>query len=149
MQALWLPAIQAQLALNNKDAARAVNDLQSASPPIEYGQVPFVLNLSCLHPTYIRGQAFLAAGEGKAAAAEFQKVLDHSGIVSNCWTGALAHLGLGRANALQATNSTGADSDLFRTRALAAYKGFLTLWKDADLDIPIYQQAKTEYAKLQ
>jgi len=97
---------------------------------------------------YVRGEAYLAAGQGNAAAAEFQKILDHSGIVSNCWTGALAHLGVARANALQARTSQGADADAARVRALAAYKDFLTLWKDADPNIPILKQAKAEYAKL-
>jgi hypothetical protein len=91
----------------------------------------------------------LAAGQGNAAVAEFQKILDHSGIVQNCWTGALAHLGVARANALQSRTSQGADADAARVRALAAYKDFLTLWKDADPDIPILKQAKAEYAKLQ
>jgi hypothetical protein len=68
-------------------------------------------NLSCLYPTYVRGEAYLASGQGSAAAAEFQKILDHSGIVWNCWTGALAHLGLARANALQSRTSQGADAD--------------------------------------
>jgi hypothetical protein len=85
----------------------------------------------------VRGKAYLAAGQGSAAAAEFQKILDHSGIVWNCWTGALARLGVARANALQAKTSQGADADAARVRALAAYKDFLTLWKDADPDIPI------------
>jgi hypothetical protein len=98
---------------------------------------------------YVRGEAYLAAGQGNAAAAEFQKILDHSGIVWNCWTGALAHLGVARANALQARTSHGADADAARVRALAAYKGFLALWKDADPDIPILKEAKAEYAKLQ
>ena len=149
VQALWLPAIQAQLALNRKDATSAINLLQPALPPIEYGQIAFVPNISCLYPTYIRGEAYLAAGQGGAAATEFQKILDHSGIVWNCWTGALAHLGVARANALQAKNSQGADADAARVRALAAYKEFLTLWKDADPDIPILKEAKAEYAKLQ
>ena len=121
-----------------------------ASPsPLELGSISFVLNLSCLYPTYVRGEAFLAAGDGKAAVAEFQKILDHGGIVWNCWTGALAHLGVARANALEARTSQGADSDAARVRALAAYKDFLVLWKDADPDIPIYKAAKAEYAKLQ
>ena len=148
MESLWLPAIQAQLALNHKIPTEAVHDLQAASP-MELGQIGFVANLSCLYPTYIRGEAYLAAGQGKEAAAEFQKIIDHSGIVWNCWTGALAHLGVARANALQAKTSQGADADLARVRALAAYKDFLTLWKDADSDIPVYKQAKAEYAKLQ
>ncbi|MGO9402890.1 MAG: hypothetical protein ACLPVW_05390, partial [Terriglobales bacterium] len=72
---------------------------------------------------------------------------DRSG--QNCWTGALAHLGVARANALEAKTSQGADADAARVRALAAYKAFLTLWKDADPDIPILKEAKAEYAKLQ
>ena len=147
MQSLWLPAIQAQLALNQKNSALALSDLRAASA-IELGQIDFLLNISCLYPTYIRGEAYLAAGDGSAAAAEFRKILDHSGIVWNCWTGALAHLGLARANALQAKSSQGADADAARVRALAAYKDFLTFWKDANRDIPILKQAKAEYAKL-
>ena len=148
MQSLWLPAIEAQLALNRKNPTEAINDLRAASP-IEWGQIQFIANLSCLYPTYIRGEAYLAAGQGKEAAAEFQKILDHSGIVWNCWTGALARLGVARANALQARTSQGADADAARVRALAAYKDFLALWKDADPDIPILKAAKAEYAKLQ
>jgi hypothetical protein len=116
---------------------------------MELGTIPFVANLSCLYHVYVRGEAYLAAGHGSAAGAEFQKILDHSGIVWNCWTGALAHLGLARANALQAKTSQGADADAARVRALAAYKDFLTLWKDAAPDIPILKEAKAEYAKLQ
>ena len=148
MQSLWLPAIRAQLALNRNNPAAAISALQAASA-IELGQIAFVANLSCLYPAYIRGEAYLAAGQGSAAAAEFSRILDHSGIVWNCWTGALAHLGLARANALQARTSQGADADAARVRALAAYKDFLALWKDADPDIPILKEAKAEYAKLQ
>jgi len=148
MQSLWLPAIQAQLALDKKNPTAALNLLQAAFP-IELAQIGFINSISCLHPTYIRGEAYLAAGQGSAAAAEFQKILDHSGIVWNCWTGALAHLGVARANALQSRTSQGADADAARVRALAAYKDFLTLWKDADPDIPILKEAKAEYAKLQ
>ncbi|MGA9391765.1 MAG: winged helix-turn-helix domain-containing protein [Candidatus Sulfotelmatobacter sp.] len=148
MQSLWLPAIRAQLALNRKNPADALKNLQ-ATPTIEFGQILFVANLSCLYPTYNRGEAYLAVGQGKEAAAEFQKILDHSGIVWNCWTGALAHLGVARANALQLKTSQGADADATCARALAAYKEFLTLWKDADPDIPILKEAKAEYAKLQ
>jgi serine/threonine protein kinase/tetratricopeptide (TPR) repeat protein len=149
IQSLWLPAIHAQLALNRDNPTVAINVLQPALPPLEYGQIVFVANISCLYPTYIRGAAYLAAGQGVAAAAEFQKILDHNGVVWNCWTGALAHLGVARANALQSKNSRGADSDAARVRALAAYKDFLALWKDADPDIPILKEAKVEYAKLQ
>jgi eukaryotic-like serine/threonine-protein kinase len=153
VQSLWLPAIQAQLALNKKNPASALTALQAATSPVELGTVSFVCNISCLYPTYVRGEAYLAAGQGKDAAAEFQKIIDHSGIVWNCWTGALAHLGVARANALQSrtlqAQGQGAEADLARTRALAAYKDFLTLWKDADPDIRILKQAKTEYARLQ
>ena len=148
MQSLWLPAIQAQLALNKKNPGTALKVLQ-ASSAIEFGQILFVANISCLYQLYVRGEAYLAAGQGSAAAAEFQKILDHNGIVWNCWTGALAHLGIARANALQSRTSQGADADAARVRALAAYKDFLALWKDADPDIPILKEAKAEYAKLQ
>jgi serine/threonine protein kinase/tetratricopeptide (TPR) repeat protein len=148
MQSLWLPAIRAQLALNRNSPSEAITDLQAASS-IELASMPFVANISCLYPTYIRGEAYLAARQGKEAATEFQKILDHSGIVWNCWTGALAHLGVARANALQAKTSQRADADAAHVRALAAYQAFLTLWKDADPDIPILKQAKAEYAKLQ
>ncbi len=148
MQSLWLPAIQAQLALDKKNPAAAVSVPQAASP-MELGQIQFVVNISCLYHVYVRGEAYLAAGQGSAAAAEFQKILDHSGIVWNCWTGALAHLGVARANALQSRTTQGADADAARVRALGAYKDFLTLWKDADPDIPILKEAKAEYAKLQ
>jgi eukaryotic-like serine/threonine-protein kinase len=104
---------------------------------------------SCLYHVYVRGTAYLAAGQARAAASEYQKILVYSGIVWNCWTGALAHLGLARADALESKTSQGADANAARVRALAAYKDFLTLWKDADPDVPILKQAKAEYAKLQ
>jgi eukaryotic-like serine/threonine-protein kinase len=149
IQSLWLPAIEAQLALDGskRNPTHASNALQPA-PPAELAVIAFGNNLSCLYPTYIRGEAYFAAGQGSAAAAEFQKILDHSGIVWNCWTGALAHLGVARANALQSRTSQGADADAARVRALAAYRDFFTLWKDADPDIPILIAAKAEYAKL-
>jgi len=149
VQSLWLPAIQAQLALSRKNPAEAISILERALPPTEYGQIPFLASISCLYPTYIRGQAYLAAGQGAAAAAEFHKILEHDGIVWNCCTGALAHLGIARANVVQAQHSKGADADAARVLALAAYKDFLTLWKSADADIPLYRQAQSEYAKLQ
>jgi eukaryotic-like serine/threonine-protein kinase len=147
MQLLWLPTIRAQLALDRKNPAAALNSLQAASP-IELGNIQFVNNISCLYHVYVRGEAYLAGGEGNAAAGEFQKILDHSGIVWNCWTGALAHLGVARAKALRSRTSQGEDADAARVEALAAYKDFLTLWKDADPGIPILKQAKTEYEKL-
>jgi hypothetical protein len=148
LQSLWLPAIRAQVALDRKNPAAAIEGLQ-ATVPIELGQIQFLTSISCLYPNYIRGEAHLAAGQGKPAAAEFQKILDHSGIVWNCWTGALAHLGLARAYSLDAKTLKGADADMARTRALAAYKDFLALWKDADPDIPILKQAKAESSQLQ
>jgi tetratricopeptide (TPR) repeat protein len=170
MQRLWLPAIHGQLALERKHTAAALDALQAGSSgerssigsALELGQIEFVLNLSCMYPVYVRGEAYLAAGQGRPAAAEFQKIIDHSGIVWNCWTGALAHLGVARANALEAgyahvgtaasavrSGQSPADADAARVRALVAYKDFLTLWKDADPDIPILKQAKAEYARLQ
>ena len=141
MQSLWLPAIRAQLALDRRNPAAAVAllPLGTRAARIELGAIPFLSNVSCLQSPYMRGQAYLAAGQGNSAAIEFQKILDHKGIVWNCTTGALAHLGLARALTLAGD----------KERALAAYRGFLALWKDADSDIPILKEAKTEYAKLQ
>jgi predicted Zn-dependent protease len=82
MQSLWLPAIQAQSALDKKNPASALNALHAASP-IELGQIQFLNNISCLNNVYIRGEAYLAAGDGNAAATEFQKIIDHSGLVWN------------------------------------------------------------------
>ncbi len=149
MQSLWLPAIRARMTLDRQNPTEALHHLQAAAGPIEFGAIPFVSSVSCLYPTYIRGEAYLEAGQGSAAATEFQKILDHSGIVWNCWTGALAHLGVARANALQSKTSQGADADAARVRALAAYKEFLALWQDADPNIPILREAKAEYTKLQ
>jgi hypothetical protein len=127
----WVsPAVQAQLALHRKNPSLALNILQAASST--------ELGLSLpppLYAVYVHGEVYLATGHGSAAA-EFQKILDHSGIVVNWWTGALAHLGVARANALQSRTSQGADADAARVRALAAYKDFLTLWKDADPTSP-------------
>ena len=103
----------------------------------------------CLYPTYIRGQSLLVAGKGAAAATEFQKILDHNGMTWNCWTGALSYLGLARGYAMEARGSGGAKAEAEQAKALEAYKTFLSLWKDADSDIPIYQAAKAEYARLQ
>jgi len=147
VQGLWLTTVHAQVALDRKNARAALEALQPASAN-ELGQIAFVTNVSCLYPTYIWGEAYLASSDSKNAAAEFQKIVDHGGMVWNCWTGALAHLGVARANALQSRTSQGADADAARVRALSAYRDFLTLWKDADPDIPILKQAKAEYAKL-
>jgi hypothetical protein len=87
IQSLWLPAIRAHLALDRKDPATGITTLQATSP-VELGQIAFVHNLSCLYLVYVRGERYLAAGQGAAAAAEFQKIIDYNGIVWNCWTGA-------------------------------------------------------------
>jgi eukaryotic-like serine/threonine-protein kinase len=147
MQELWLPTIRAQAELSRGNPLSAVHAFHASA--IELGAILFGENLSCLYPAYVRGEAYLAAGQGSAAAVEFQKILDHDGLVWNCWTGALAHLGIARANVLQANASQGADADAARVRALTAYKDFLTLWKDADPEIPVFKQAKAEFAKLQ
>jgi eukaryotic-like serine/threonine-protein kinase len=162
VQGLWLPTIEAQLALNRKHPADAITSLQAATSPLELGAIRFAINGSCLYSIYVRGEALLAAGEGTLAASEFQKILDHNGIVSNCWTGALAQLGVARANALQAGFASAgsnlpakrpelnpADADAARVRARAAYKDFLALWIDADPDIPLLKQAQAEYTRLQ
>jgi serine/threonine protein kinase len=148
VHALWLSPTRAQLALHGKNPSAALATLPDIGA-LEFGQISFLNNLSCLYPAYMRGEAYLAARQGAPAAAEFQKILDHSGMVWNCWTGALARLGVARAIALQAKASHGPEADAARAKALANYKDFLTLWKDADPGIPILKQAKAEYAKLQ
>jgi eukaryotic-like serine/threonine-protein kinase len=137
LQSEWIPAINAQVELGRGNGAKAVELLQPAAT-YEFGQVIGSLNNSCMYQVYLRGEAYLQAKQGTAAAGEFQKLLDHRGIVWNCWSGALAHLGLARARA-EAGDTGGA-----RT----AYQDFFALWKDADPDIPVLQQAKAEYAKL-
>ena len=148
VQSYWLPTIRAQIALVNEQPQQAIDILQGARP-IELGQPLSTQGPFCLYPIYVRGEAYLAADQGGAAAAEFQKLIDHRGITWSCATGALARLGLAQANALQSRTSQGADADAARTRALTHYKDFFTLWKDADPDIPILKQAKAEYEKLQ
>ena len=143
MQSVWLPTIEAQVALDKKSAGDAVQRLNIPGT-IELGMFEFLSNISCLHSVYVRGNADLAAGDGVAAAVEFQKILDHSGVVWNCSTGAMAKLGVARAYALKAGHS---DAD--RQRAAAAYRDFLALWKDADADIPVLKQARAESARLQ
>jgi len=148
VQSKWLPTIEAQLALGQKNPQGAINRLRDVAPT-ELGAVSFHTSLSCLYAVYVRGEAYLQAGNGNAAAGEFQKILDHDGIVWNCPTGALAHLGMARANALEARTDRGVDADAAHSRARNAYQDFLALWKNADPDIPILKQAKAEYAKLQ
>ena len=133
----WLPTLKAAIELKGGNSAQALESLEAAAP-YELGEPPPTQE-GTLYPAYLRGQAYLLARQGQAAATEFQKFLDHRGIVVNFPLGALAHLGLARAYALS--------GDTAKTKA--AYQDFLTLWKDADPDIPILKQAKAEYAKLQ
>jgi len=136
VQGYWLPSIHAAIEIDGKNASRAIEILRSAAP-YELGQCePFQVGM--LYPIYLRGQAYLLARNGKEAVAEFHKIIDHRGIVLNFPLGALAHLGLARAYALEGDTA----------KARASYREFLDLWKDADPDIPILKAAKTEYAKL-
>jgi predicted Zn-dependent protease len=134
----YLPTIHAQLALSRNDVSKAIEVLQTATP-YELGAPASSFNFVSLYPVYVRGGAYLAAHQRAENGAEFQKILDHRGVVVNEPIGALAHLGLARAYALQGDTA----------KAKAAYRDFLTLWKDADSDIPILKAAKAEYAKLQ
>jgi DNA-binding winged helix-turn-helix (wHTH) protein/tetratricopeptide (TPR) repeat protein len=143
VQFIYLPTLRALLALNRSQPANAVELLQTAIPyeggtPIEGGS-EFLLGAGNLYPAYVRGLAYLAAHRGREAAAEFQKILDHRGIVISDPVGALAQMQLGRAYALAG------DKDKART----AYGDFLTPWKDADPDIPILKYAQREHASLQ
>jgi len=135
----YLPTVRGRLALNRGDASAAIASLGFAVP-YELGRARAIdLDWTAMFPVFVRGEAYLAAHKGSEAAAEFQKILDHRGLVLNQPIGALAHLGLGRAYVLQGDIPKGK----------AAYQDFLALWKDADPDIPILKQAKAEYAKLQ
>jgi tetratricopeptide (TPR) repeat protein len=136
VQRNWLPAIRAAIALERKDPNRAIELLKESSA-IELGQSTSALTIY-LCPAYVRGEAYLMLHDGTAAATEFQKFIEHRGVVANFPLGALARLQLARAYAMQGDTA----------KAKAAYQDFLTLWKDADPDIPILIQAKSEYAKL-
>jgi tetratricopeptide (TPR) repeat protein len=134
----YLPSIRGKLALNKGNASDAIKSLEAAAPYELGASRATALDWDTMFPVFVRGEAYLAARQGSEAAAEFQKILDHRGLVLNRPIGALAHLGLGRAYVLQGD----------AVKAKAAYQDFLTLWKDADPDIPVLQQAKAEYAKL-
>jgi len=136
LKAYWLSTINAAIEISKGNSSQAIVDLEAAAP-YELGNAE--ASISYLYPAYERGQAYLLAHNGSAAAAEFQKLLDHWGIVSNFVTGPLAHLQIGRAYAMAGDTA----------KAKAAYQDFLTLWKDADPDLPILKQAKAEYAGLQ
>jgi len=137
IQKHWLPTIRGSIELAKKNPSGAVRALQGVSYELSVG--PPRGHIDALYPVYVRGQAYLMEGQGKEAAMEFQKFLDHRSIVLNSPLGALAHLGLGRAYVLQSDTA----------KARAAYQDFFALWKDADPDIPILIAAKAEYAKLQ
>jgi serine/threonine protein kinase/tetratricopeptide (TPR) repeat protein len=134
VQFIWLPEIHAQIALTRNESSKAIEALEAAIP-YELGDV----GSGDLYPAYARGLAYLAAHRGREAALEFQKILDHPGVVLNEPIGALAHLQLGRAYSMSGDT----------VKAKVAYQDFLALWKEADPDIPIYKQAKAEYAKVQ
>jgi predicted Zn-dependent protease len=127
----YLPTVQALVAITRNEPIKAIVALKRAAP-YELG------GSFSLYPVFARGEAYLAAHQGTEAVVEFQKILDHRGVVCNLITGALARLGLARAYALSDD----------KAKARAAYQDFLTLWKNADPDIPILIAAKSEYAKL-
>jgi tetratricopeptide (TPR) repeat protein/predicted Ser/Thr protein kinase len=133
----YRPTIHAQFALDRNDTSRAIEALQAATP-YELGLPGTGSFTPGLYPVYVRGDAYLAGHQGIEAAAEFQKILGNRGVVQNESIGVLSHLGLARAYVMQGDTA----------KAKAAYQDFLTLWKDADPDIPIFIAAKSEYAKL-
>jgi len=136
----YLPVLRARMALNHSDPSKAIELLQIAVP-YELGvpQSTFFGFFGALYPVYVRGEAYLALHQGAEAAAEFQKIIDHPGVVLNDPVAVLARLQLGRAYALAGD----------KNKAKAAYQDFLTRWRDADPDIPILKQARMEFAKLQ
>jgi tetratricopeptide (TPR) repeat protein len=136
VQKYWLPTIGAAVALQRKDPNRAV-ELLRVSSTIELSQPMQVTG--ALFPVYLRGEAYLTLHDGDAAATEYRKFLNHRGLVANFSWGALARVGLARAYAMQGDTA----------KAKVAYQDFLTIWKDANPDVPILIQAKAEYAKLQ
>jgi hypothetical protein len=139
LHGFWLPPTYAAIEIHGNRAAKAIASLQ---PAVAYEMGEHIPLL----PAYLRGQAYLATRQGEQAA-EFQKILDHRGLMQNSLLGALSRPGLGRAYALE-LRSGAANHRVLRTKALSAYQNFLDLWKDADSDLPILKQAKAEYAGL-
>ena len=136
VQVYWLPAIRAAIELAAKNSAKALELLKTAAP-YELGQSqPFFVGM--MYPAYLRGQAYLHARNGKEAAGEFQRIISRRGVVLNFPLGAVAHLGLARAHVLEGDTAN----------ARVAYEDFLKLWRGADSDVPLFQEAKTEYARL-
>jgi hypothetical protein len=140
----WLPTMRGSAELAQGHADRAIGVLEETTPYDLAGVLP----LGILYPVYVRGQAYLQLHNGTAAAAEFQKLIDHPGIVQNFVIGSISRLGLARALAMQAETTQGDEAAVYRSKALAAYKDFLTLWKDADEDVPLLLAAKREEARL-
>jgi DNA-binding winged helix-turn-helix (wHTH) protein/tetratricopeptide (TPR) repeat protein len=136
----YLPALRGLAALNRRQPATAIEQLENV-PPEEMAVtgITFFAFFGSLYPAYVRGEAYLATHQGPKAATEFQKILDHRGVIAGDPIGALAHLQLGRAYAMAGD----------KLKAKTAYQDFLTLWRDADPDIPVLEEAKTEYSKLQ
>jgi len=144
----YLPTLHAQLALNRGDTAGAVESLQiTSSRELMIPSGP-TIDLVML-PVFVRGKAYLKAHQGSEAAVEFQKILDREGLLAFSPIRVLANLYLARAYALQSHSFAGPEADAAKAKARAAYERFMTLWKDADPDIPILKEAKAEYAKLQ
>jgi serine/threonine protein kinase/tetratricopeptide (TPR) repeat protein len=133
----WLPTVKAAIELGKGDSAQVFRILEAAAP-YEFGSPP-PLQIGTLYPAYLRGQAYLLAHNGNAAAAEFQKLLDHRGIVVNFVTASVAHLQIARAFAMAGDAA----------KAKAAYQGFVSSWREADADIPVLKEAKAEFAKVQ
>jgi serine/threonine protein kinase len=132
----YLPVLRAAIILNQNNPSEAIRTLQAATP-YELGQPAQVILLG-LYPVYLRGMAHLQARQGGEAAAEFQKILAHPGVLQNEIIGSLSRLGLARAYALAGEGA----------KARTTYQDYFAAWKDADPDVPILLQAKSEYAKL-
>jgi tetratricopeptide (TPR) repeat protein len=137
VQSAWLPTIRAQVELIGQRPGKAI-ELLEVVKPYERGQLIGNLSYSCMVPAYLRGEAYLGAGQGPQALPEFQKLIDSRGVVGNCWSGALALLGQARAQALSGSKSAAKNS----------YQRFFELWKTADADVPILKSARAEFAKL-
>jgi tetratricopeptide (TPR) repeat protein len=138
IQGYWLPAIRATIALNRKNPEQALSTLRDAFKYELGSPIEFINHNGPMYPAYVRGQAYLAGGHAPQAIDEFQKMINHPGIMLNSILAPLAHLQLARAQVMMGDKAA----------ARKSYQDFLTLWKDADPDIPIYKQAKAEYTKL-
>jgi serine/threonine protein kinase/Tfp pilus assembly protein PilF len=149
VQSYAAPTIRAAAALAKKDPAAALNELQ-ATAQMDLGGILYLPANICLFPIEVRAEAYLASRRGPEAATEFQRILDHPGLILNCPMGPLAYFGQARAYALEAadTTTTAAAQQDFRNKARAAFQQFFDLWKNADANIPVLNQAKSEFVKL-